>query len=255
MAYLGDLSKPVCQGIELAVEDRCYSPTLDLYEEDLEPQWAQIDTRNVKVERTREFGGAWLALHLMGVLGLVKLFWKILPDGRAEVPWRVMAMVLIGCRLCSPSSELQIADCLYERTALEDLLGLPCEQVNDDRLYRSLDKLLEHKSALEIHLKERLGELFSLEYDLLLYDVTSTFIEGSGNLNEQMQRGYSRDQRPDCKQVCIALVVTRCGMPLGYEVFDGNRSDVTTVKEIVTLMEKRYGAADQSPLGGCLRPD
>jgi transposase len=112
-------------------------------------------------------------------------------------------------------------------------------------LYRSLDKLLEHKEALEMHLKERLGTLFGLSYDLLLYDVTSTFIEGAGAGNEQMQRGYSRDQRPDCKQVCIALVVSRCGMPLGYELFDGNRSDVSTVEEIVTLMEKRYGAADR----------
>jgi transposase len=156
-----------------------------------------------------------------------------------------MALVLVICRLCNPSSELRIAECLYERTALEDLLGLPAVKVNDDRLYRSLDHLIEHKEALEIHLKERLGELFDLSYDLLLYDVTSTFIEGIGADNEQMKRGYSRDNRPDCKQVCIALVVSRCGMPLGYEVFDGNRLDVTTVEDIVNLMEKRYGNADR----------
>ena len=124
-------------------------------------------------------------------------------------------------------------------------MGLPAAVVNDDRLYRSLDKLLEHKDTLQTHLKERMGELFDLTYDLLLYDVTSTFIEGIGAKNEQMKRGYSRDQRPDCKQVCIALVVSRCGMPLGYEVFDGNRTDVTTVEEIVTMIEGRYGKADR----------
>lgn len=245
VAYLGSLSKPVCEGIQIAAEDRCFSHRLQLFEEDLEPEWAHIDTRNVRVERTRDFGGSWIALQLMGMLGFNRLFWDIFAPSRAAVTWRAMAVVLIVCRLCSPSSELQIANSIYERTALEDLLGLPAAQVNDDRLYRSLDKLLAHKEALETHLKERLGDLFDLSYDLLLYDVTSTFIEGGGASNEQMKRGYSRDQRSDCKQICIGLVVSRCGMPLGYEIFDGNRADVSTVQEIVTLMEKRYGAADR----------
>lgn len=96
---------------------------------------------------------------------------------------------------------------------------------------------------LEKHLKERLGELFSLQYDLLIYDVTSTYFEGAGDSNKQAQRGYSRDHRPDCKQVCIALVVSREGMPLGYEVFDGNRADVATVEEIVEKIESQYGSA------------
>ena len=245
VAYLGSLSKPVCEGIEIAAEERCYSPTLQLFDEDLEPEWAHIDTRNVRIERTRDFGGTWLALHLMGVLGFNRLFWDIFPPSRAEVCWQAMAMVLITCRLCSPSSELHIATSLYERLALEDLFGLPSDLINDDRLYRSLDRLIGHKATIEKHLKSRLGELFDLSYDLLLYDVTSTFIEGNGEANEQMQRGYSRDQRPDCKQVCIGLVVSKCGMPLGYEVFDGNRTDVTTVQDIVTLMEDRYGKADR----------
>jgi len=245
VAYLGNLSKPVCEGIEIAAEERCYSPSLQLFDEDLEPEWATVDTKRVRIERTREFGGPWLALHLMGVLGFNKLFWDIFPPSRADVCWQAMAMVLVVCRLCSPSSELYIATTLYNRLALEDLFGLPSDLVNDDRLYRALDRLIEHKPAIEKHLKERLGELFGLEYDLLLYDVTSTFIEGGGDDNEQMQRGYSRYQRPDCKQVCIGLVVSKCGMPLGYEVFDGNRTDVTTVQEIVTLMETRYGKADR----------
>ena len=134
---------------------------------------------------------------------------------------------------------------MYERTALSDLLGVPVDKVNDDRLYRALDVLLPHKAALERHLKERLGDLFELEYDLLLYDVTSTYFEGECARNPQAARGYSRDHRPDCKQVCIALVVTKGGIPLGYEVFDGNRSDVTTMEEIVESIEAKHGTADR----------
>ena len=157
--------------------------------------------------------------------------------------WPAIAAILAIARFCEPSSELHIAEDWYRRTALEDLLGVPEEQVNDDRLYRALDRLLPHKHALETHLKERLGELFDYDYELLLYDVTSTYFEGQAEGNGLARRGYSRDHRGDCKQVCIGLVVTRDGMPLGYEVFDGNRTDVTTVEEIVSTMERRYGQA------------
>jgi transposase len=140
---------------------------------------------------------------------------------------------------------LRIAEHLYERSALSDLLGVGAEKINDDRLYRALDQLLPHKAEMERHLKQRLGELFDLKYDLLLYDMTSTYFEGQCAGNDQAQRGYSRDHRPDCKQVCIALVVSRCGMPLGYELFAGNKADVTSVKEVVTTMEGRYGKAER----------
>ena len=156
-----------------------------------------------------------------------------------------MSLVLVIARLCRPSSELHIAEHFYRQTALSDILGVPDAKVNDARLYRTLDALLPHKEALETFLKNRLGELFDLEYDLLLYDVTSTFFEGKAEGNPLAQRGYSRDQRPDCKQVCIGLVVSRCGMPLGYEVFAGNTADVTTVEHIVETMEKRYGKSDR----------
>lgn len=155
------------------------------------------------------------------------------------------ALILIIARLCEPSSELHIAEHFYRKTALCDLLGVPVEKVDDNRLYRALDKLLPHKRALESFLKEKLGELFALEYDLLLYDVTSTYFEGEAKANPLAQRGYSRDKRGDCKQVCIGLVVSRCGIPLGYEVFAGNRADVTTMQEIVETMETRYGKADR----------
>lgn len=154
-------------------------------------------------------------------------------------------MILVIARLLDPSSELYVSEQWYPKTALPDLLGVPANRVDDNRLYRALDELLPHKEALEIHLKNRIGQLFGIEYDLLLYDVTSTFFEGQCPINPLAKRGYSRDQRGDCKQVCIALVVTRCGLPLGYEVFAGNTVDVTTVKGIVELMEKRYGKSDR----------
>jgi len=245
VAYLGDLSEPVRAGVEWLAEERSNVWQRQLFDEDLQPEFQHIDTRKVRVERTRDFGAYWLSLAVLERLGLPSFFENTLASGREEVSWSIMALVLVICRLCSPSSELRIAECIYERTCLEDLLGLPSDKVNDDRLYRSLDAVLAHKDTLQVYLKERLGQMFAIEYDLLLYDVTSTYIEGEGSANEQMRRGYSRDQRPDCKQICIALVVSRCGMPLGYEVFDGNRLDVTTVKEVVTLMEQRYGKADR----------
>jgi len=199
----------------------------------------------VRLERTRRFGDVWLSWTLWRALGLDRLCAELMPVGRAGVPWPMVAAVLVMSRLCEPSSELHIAEDFYRTTALEDMLGLPSEQVNDDRLYRALDRLLPHKRAIEEHLQKRLGELFDLEYDLLLYDVTSTFFEGLAEGNPQAKRGHSRDHRPDCKQVCIALVVTREGVPLSYEVFDGNRVDVTTVEEIVGVMEARFGLADR----------
>jgi transposase len=184
-------------------------------------------------------------MQLIDKLGLRAFLGDAMPPGREEITWDVMSLVLVILRLLEPSSELRIAEHLFERTALDALLGLDPSKVNDDRLYRALDKLLVHKDGLQKHLKNRLGELFKLDYDLLLYDVTSTYFEGQCQKNPLAQRGYSRDQRSDCKQVCIALVVSRCGMPVGYEVFAGNRSDVTTVEEIVTIMEERYGRSNR----------
>jgi transposase len=206
---------------------------------------AAVRLDRIRVERGRSFGDVWLGWRLWQALRLDVLCEELLPRGREPVSWSTMAAVLVIARLCEPSSELHIAEGWYRHTALEDLLGLPVDRVNDDRLYRALDRLLPHKEELERHLVKRLGELFDLSYDLLLYDVTSTYFEGLAAGNPLAQRGHSRDHRPDCKQVCIALVVTREGMPLGYEVFAGNRTDVTTVEEIVEKMEKRYGIADR----------
>jgi transposase len=206
---------------------------------------AKVRLDRIRLERGRTFGDVWLGWTLWQALRLDAVCAELLAKGREEVPWPMMAAVLVIARLCEPSSELHIAEDWYRRTALEDLLGLGSEQVNDDRLYRALDHLLPHKQAIEQHLVKRLGELFDLSYDLLLYDVTSTYFEGLAARNVLAQRGHSRDHRPDCKQVCIALVVTREGMPLGYEVFPGNRVDVTTVEEVVETMEGRYGIAER----------
>jgi len=204
-----------------------------------------VRLKGIRLDRGRTFGDVWLGWTLWRALRLDAVLERLLPEGRETVPWSTMAAVLVLARLCEPSSELHIAEDWYRRTALEDLLALPAPLVNDDRLYRALDKLLPHKPALEQHLVARLGELFALDYDLLLYDVTSTYFEGLAARNPLAQRGHSRDHRPDCKQVCVALVVTREGMPLGYELFAGNRTDVTTVEEIVETMEARYGLAQR----------
>jgi transposase len=248
VAYLGQLDEPQRWGVKEAAEGRSGPRQKRLFG-DVRPQWVEVDVKRVRVENRRDFGGPWLGLELIEQLGLKEFLDRTIPSGREDVPWSLMALVLVLCRLCHPSSELHIAEHFYAQSALADLLGISPEKVNEQRLYRALDVLLPHKEALEMLLKHRLGELFSLEYDLLLYDVTSTYFEGQAGANPLAQRGYSRDHRPDCKQVCIGLVVSKCGMPLGYEVFAGNRADVTTLQEIVQTMERRYGRADRIWVG------
>jgi len=212
-----------------------------LFEDDVPAEPVAVKLQQLRLERGRRFGDVWLAWQLWQAVGLDRLLAQLLPPGYEEVPWARMAAVLVIARLCEPSSELHLAEDWFRRTALGDLLDIPEAKLNDDRLYRALDQLLPHKERLETQVKERLGTLFGLEYDLLLYDVTSTYFEGAAAANPQAQRGYSRDHRPDCKQVCIGLVVSREGYPLGYEVFAGNTNDSKTVRAIVERMETRYG--------------
>lgn len=210
-----------------------------------EAQRVEVRLDQLRVEEGRAFGNVWLGWKLWRALGLDDCCAQLMPRGREKVRWDAMAAFQVIARLCEPSSDLHIAEDWYRKTALQDILGIPEEQVNDDRVYRALDALLPHKEKIEQHLKARMGELFKLDYDLLLYDVTSTYFEGEMKNNSQAQRGYSRDNRPDCKQLCIALVVTKQGVPLGYEIFDGNRTDITTVEEVVSTMERRFGKADR----------
>jgi transposase len=245
VAHLGELdARGRARARALALRITGRDEQYELFEDPVkrsEPVAVRLD--QIRLERARRFGDVWLAWRLWDALALDRFCHDHLVKGREQVPWSAMAAILVIARLCEPASELHIAEDWYRGTALDDLLGVPAERINDDRLYRALDHLLPHKSALEAHLKERLGELFDLDYELLLYDVTSTYFEGQAEGNALARRGHSRDHRPDCKQVCIGLVVTREGIPLGYEVFAGNRTDVTTVEEIVTTMERRYGQA------------
>jgi transposase len=212
-----------------------------LFDEGSEDRTVPVRLKGIRIERSRQFGDVYLALALWRGMGLEELCERLLPAGQERICWAKIAAVLVAARFCEPSSELHIAEDWYRRTALCDLLQLGEEEVNKDRLYRGLDHLLEHKTALEAHLSKRCGELFAVQNEVLLYDVTSTYFEGQATANPQAQRGYSRDHRPDCKQVCIALVVTFDGFPLGYEVFAGNTHDSKTLQKIVDTMEARHG--------------
>src|SRR6202011_5037254 len=212
-----------------------------LFDDGSEQLMVPVRLKGIRIERSRQFGEVYLALALWRGTGLEALCERLLSIGKERIAWSKMAAVLVAARFCEPSSELHIAEDWYRRTALSDLLQLGDEQVNKDRLYRGLDHLLAYKGELEAHLSQRCGELFAVQNEVLLYDVTSTYFEGQADANPQARRGYSRDHRPDCKQVCIALVVTFDGFPLGYEVFAGNTHDSKTLQTIVATMEARHG--------------
>ena len=208
-------------------------------------QWTQVDLGGVRVERVREFGQVYLALSLWRRLGLHTLLREIMKAGQEAVPWELTACILTVAGFCGQHSELEVAERWYADSALEDLLGVPLSQINEARLYRGLDVLHAHKDQLCSHLLERYRDWFGVQFEFLLYDVTSTYFEGQALGNEKAARGYSRDHRPDCKQVNIGLVVTPEGLPIGYEVFAGNTADVRTVEEMVELMENKYGQAQR----------
>ena len=207
------------------------------------PQWAQVDLCSVRVERVRDFGQVYLALALWRRLGLHTLLRELIASGREEVPWELTACILTLAQFCGQKSELEVAQRWYGDSALEDLLGVPFSRINDARLYRGLDVLHAHKDKLCAHLHQRYQSWFGVQFEFLLYDVTSTYFEGQAEGNTKAARGYSRDQRPDCKQVNLGLVVTPEGLPIGYEVFAGNTADVATVEDMVKLLEQKYGQA------------
>ena len=242
VAQLGELDeRGRIQARELAAHLVGRPERAQLFDDSNEHLTVPVRLKGIRVDRSLRFGDVYLALALWRGTGLEHLCEQLLPTGKERIPWAKMAALLVTARLCEPSSELHIAEDWYRRTALADLLQLGEEEVTKDRLYRALDHLLEHKPALEAHLSKRCGELFAAENEVLLYDMTSTYFEGQAKRNPQAQRGYSRDHRSDCKQVCIALVVTFDGFPLGYEVFAGNTPDSRTLQTIVTTMEARHG--------------
>ena len=251
VAYLGELAAEEQDGwsklgshLDGNVPSRCLQrslfdpPRRDVPQED-EPLLVKLSS--IRLERPRDFGDVWLAWGLWRMLGLDEFLDQRIERGREDVSWGTMAAILTIARFCEPASELHIADTWYRRTALEELLGVTPEQIHTDRLYKALDQLLLQKEALETHLRKRLGELFNLKCELLLYDVTSTYFEGEMEGCPMAKRGYSRDSRGDRPQVCIGLVVTEDGFPLGYEVFAGNTHDSRTVKTIIEAMEKKHG--------------
>jgi Transposase DDE domain len=208
-----------------------------------DPQVARVLLNKVRLERTRQFGACYLGLELWRRLQLDRFFEPVVDNGPADVPWSRVAALLAINRLCAPGSELAVEQRWYPSTALDDLLGIKEGKINDTRLYRCLDRILPHKTKLEQHLKDRYGALFEAEFDVLLYDLTSTYVEGAAERNPMMRRGYSRDHRPDCQQMVIALIVNEEGFPISYETFHGNRADVSTLETILRMVERKYGRA------------
>ncbi len=215
-----------------------------------DPQVARVLLNKVRLERTRQFGACYLGLELWKRLELDHFFEQALDEDPADVPWSRVAALLAIHRLCAPGSELAVEQRWYPCTALDDLLAIEEGKINDTRLYRCLDRMLPHKTKLERHLKDRYGALFGTEFEVLLYDLTSTYVEGAAEKNPMpvaartgMRRGYSRDHRPDCEQMVIALIVNNEGFPFSYETFNGNRADVSTMETILRMVERKYGKA------------
>jgi hypothetical protein len=244
LCYLGELNSSAQARWLRTVEvfnERGETEQLKLFPSHVEPpahdpQVARVLVDQVRLERTRQFGACFLGWELWKRLELDGFFQQAMEEDPAEVPWSRVAAVLAINRLCAPGSELAIEERWYPSTALEDLLDLDEDKINDTRLYRCLDRMLPHKTKLEQHLKQRYGELFGAEFDVLLYDLTSTYVEGAAEKNPMMRRGYSRDHRPDCEQMVIALIVNREGFPFSYETFDGNRADVSTMETILCMV-------------------
>jgi transposase len=248
IAYLGKLSHKELNGWQkLSSRLDGQSPPLPgLFAPSVTDEASEVevvDLKDIRLQRLRGFGDVYLAWTLWRMLGLDLLLAQSMPAGREQVSWAVVSAILCMARFCRPSSELHIEKHFYPASALEDLLGIEPEKVHTDRLYTGLDELLKQKKAIEQHLRQRLGQLFALSYEVLLYDLTSTYFEGLCAANPMAKRGYSRDSRGDCVQVVIALIVTTDGYPLGYEVFDGNTADSTTVQQIVDKVESEHGKA------------
>jgi hypothetical protein len=232
LCYLGELNGSAqarwLKTIELFNEEgeaqqlKLFPSHVEAPEDD--PEVARVLVNRVRFERTRQFGACFLGWELWKRLGLDEFFEQAVDGDGVDVPWSRVTAVLAINRLCAPGSELGIEERWYPGTALDDLLGIADGKVNDTRLYRCLDRILAHKTKLEQHLKQRYGELFGAEFDVLLYDLTSTYVEGAAEKNPMMKRGYSRDHRADCEQMVIALIVNNEGFPFSYETFDGKRS-------------------------------
>lgn len=203
----------------------------------------EVKLSSLAVTTPRRFGDCWVGCQLWEELGLDTFWQQALAKEVGDVSWDKVLELLVVNRLLAPRSELFVHEKWFGQTAMDILLDSNAAVAEKDRLYRCLDRLLEHKPALETHLAQRWKDLFGATYDVLLYDLTSTYFEGQAHAVAKAKRGYSRDHRPDCKQLVIALIVTPEGLPLTYEVFAGHRQDRTTLQEILQKVEDKHGRA------------
>lgn len=224
--------------------------TLSLFPEDREipPESSnsiQVKLSEMELHRPRAFGNCWLGCELWRQLRLEQFWEEKLAEKvqRETVSWAKVLQLLVVNRLIDPGSEFRVHRQWFDHSAMGELLEADFAVAEKDRLYRCLDRILEHKPALFQHLRERWQDLFQAQFEVLLYDLTSTYIEGEGEEIPKAKYGYSRDQRFDCKQVVIALVITPEGFPLAYEVMDGNTSDRTTLRSFLNKIESSYGRA------------
>ena len=229
------------RSLALFPEDRCEGVLPDA-------SIVRLKLSALRLCRPRQWGACWLALSLWEELGLDRFWAERLPPGRKGTRWDQVLLVLAAYRLLAPGSEWRLHREWFERTALADLLGSDFGLAEIHKLYRCHDRLLEHKEALFEHLVTRWKDLFNASFDILLYDLTSTYFEADPPFPEGDKRrfGHSRDHRPDCVQVVIALVVTPDGLPLAYEVMSGNTSDKTTLREFLARIERQYGKAQRT---------
>jgi transposase len=222
--------------------------TMSLFPEDRELPIDALDSVQVRLSglelrRPRVFGSCWLACELWQQLALDEFWQQRLPEGREAVSWEKVLRLLVVNRLLAPGSEFQVHRQWYVGSAMDELLETSFAVADKDRLYRCLDRVLEHKQELFVFLKQKWADLFAADFEVLLYDLTSTYFEGEMEQNPKARRGYSRDGRPDCLQLVIALVVTPDGLPLAYEVMNGNTADSTTLRGFLTKIEATYGKA------------
>jgi transposase len=252
VVYLGEINDSQQAAwrktLEVFDEDKQDFRSLSLFPEDRGISGGDIDALQVKLsdmqlERPRAFGGCWLGCELWRQLKLDEFWQARLPEGREAVPWEKVLRLLVVNRLLDPGSEFRVHRQWFDQTAMAELLGTDFAVAEKDRLYRCLDRLLEHKQQLFQHLRQRWQDLFEAQFDVLFYDLTSTYFEGEAEGIDKAKRGYSRDHRPDCLQVVIALVITPEGFPLAYEVMDGNTSDKTTLRGFLKHIENAYGKA------------
>jgi len=255
--YLGEINdnqhQAWCRVIEAFDEKTQQRTQLALFPAEKElPEYAegygvQVRLEAMELHRPRQWGACWLACLLYEQLGLDQ-FWKDrLPDSRQGTCWQHILQTLVCYRLIDPGSEWRLHRLWFDQSAMGDLLSEDYSLVEKNALYRCLDKVLEHKQALFSHLTERWQGLFAAKFDVLLYDLTSTYFESTQPSDEKDKRryGYSRDKRPDCVQVVLALIVTPEGFPLAYEVLAGNTSDRTTLREFLNKIETQYGKAER----------